>query len=192
MSQERKPITWATANRTRGGAGLMLVLLLCWSSHSWAAVRLGFHTREDGLLAHAFVVLRGSLDSTGEAVDYNVGFTPLAISPMVLVGPVKGEVTTNDAQYVRRSREHFYVTLTDEEYFKVLNRVQEWKRKSQPSFDLDHRNCVHFVADIAEVVGLQAALPVELTRKPRVYLAQVRERNQSLISTRNGPASIKP
>lgn len=33
---------------------------------------------------HAFLVMRGTVDTTGEVVDTNIGFTARSISPMVL------------------------------------------------------------------------------------------------------------
>ena len=71
-----------------------LVLLLGLHVPAFAAVEIGFYSRELGgnNFPHAFIQLRGTVDATGEAVDTSYGFTARAISPAILWGSVSGEV----------------------------------------------------------------------------------------------------
>ena len=48
--------------------------------------------------------------------------------------------------------------------------VTRWRNLPQPSYDLDKRNCIHFVADIAASLGMKAETPRKLMKKPRSYL----------------------
>jgi hypothetical protein len=61
--------------------------------------------------------------------------------------------------------------------------VDRWRNAPQPSYNLNHRNCVHFVAEIAEAAGLQVDRLDRLMKRPRSFLLHVRELNPGLAPT---------
>src|SRR3546814_19176416 len=62
---------------------------------------------------HAFIVMKGSLDATGEVVDVNYGFTATSVSPAILFGSVKGKVESSKPDYIEKSDRQFDVTVED-------------------------------------------------------------------------------
>lgn len=167
---------------------LLLSALLLWAAPASAAVEISFHSKDFGItFPHGFIVLTGTVDETGEAVDANYGFTVRhLIGPSVLFGRVQGTIETVDADFVEHSNRHFTMRLTDAQYRDVMALVERWRALPQPSYSLDRRNCVSFVADVASLLGLDAD-PRGLMRRPRAFLDRVRERNEARIAA--GPAA---
>jgi hypothetical protein len=163
---------------------LVAVLLLCGAAPGHAAVEIAFYSRELGgnNFPHAFVVLRGTLDATGEPVNTSYGFTAKAVTPAVLFGSVAGEVVVERPQQIARSDRQFAVTLGDAQYRRVMAVVEEWRDRAQPSYNLNRRNCVHFVAALAEAVGLRVENADRLMKRPRSFLIHVRSLNPQLGS----------
>lgn len=160
-----------------------LLLFLLWPAAAVAAVEIGFWTKDtDKSFPHAFIVLEGTVDSTGEAVSTNYGFTAKRVSPAVLLGPVSGEIITVGDAYVARSQRHFVLTLSDEEYRRVTDLVRRWQGLEQPSYRLNSRNCIHFVAEVASALGLRADPIPGLMKKPRSFFQQVKADNETLIA----------
>jgi hypothetical protein len=161
---------------------LAVLLLLCSATPAYASVEIAFYSRELGgnNFPHAFVVLRGTVDATGEPVDTSYGFTAKAVTPAVLFGSVAGEVIVERPQQIARSDRQFAVTLRDEQYNRVMAVVEEWRTRAQPSYNLNRRNCVHFVAALAEAVGLRVAYVDRLMKRPRSFLIHVRSLNPQL------------
>ena len=81
---------------------------------------------------------------------------------------------------IARSIRQFALTLSDERYRAVLAVVDRWRALAQPSYSLNHRNCVHFVAELAEAVGLRVERIDRLMKRPRSFLLHVRELNPEL------------
>ena len=161
-----------------------LIPLLLWAAPAPAAVEITFHSKDFGItFPHAFIVLRGTVDETGEPVDTNYGFTVRhLIGPSALFGPVQGEIeTVSDSGYVEDSNRHFTMRLSDDQYRALLALVERWRALPQPSWSLRRRNCVSFVADVAALLGLDAD-PRGLMRRPGAFLDRVRERNSGLIA----------
>ena len=163
---------------------LSLLVLALFGFHAPAAARveISFYSRELGgnNFPHAFVALRGTLDSTGEAVDPSYGFTAKAVTPALLFGSVAGEVVVEGERQMARSDRQFTLTLSDEGYAAVMAVVERWRSASQPSYNLNRRNCVHFVAELAEAVGLRVERVDRLMKRPRSFLLHVRELNPVL------------
>lgn len=104
--------TWSLGIRIAGLLLLAAAALL--PARAAAAVDLFFYSKEfGGGFPHAFVLLDGTLDATGEKIHVNYGFTATHISPSILVGSVRGEIMSAEADYVGRSDAHFAVTLSD-------------------------------------------------------------------------------
>lgn len=157
------------------------LLLGAWTPAA-AAVEIAFYSRELGgnNFPHAFIVLRGTPDSGGAAVDTSFGFTAKAITPALLFGSVAGEVVVEGPRQIARSDRQFALTLSDERYRAVMAVVERWRARAQPSYNLNRRNCIHFVGEIAEAVGLRVDYDRRLMRRPRSFLQQVRSRNPGL------------
>jgi hypothetical protein len=161
---------------------LAFLLLLGVQAPAAAAVEIAFYSRELGgnNFPHAFVALHGTVDSTGEPVDTTYGFTAHSVTPAILFGSVTGEVVVEGARQMARSTRQFALTLSDERYQAVMAVVDQWRNRRQPSYNLNHRNCVHFVAELARTVGLRVEELPRLMKRPRSFLLHVRELNPQL------------
>ena len=162
---------------------LLSLLLLCagLAAPARAEVVVSFYSHDFGdRFPHAFIVLKGTVDATGEAVDANYGFTATSVSPAILLGSVKGKVESSKPDYIAKSDRQFDVTIDDATYARVLAKVDEWRTREQPSYSLNKRNCVHFVMELAEVVGLAVNRKSKLFKKPRSFLIEVKGLNPQL------------
>src|SRR4249919_2256872 len=135
---------------------LLFLLMFGMQAPAAAAVEIAFYSRELGgnNFPHAFVVLHGTVDATGETVDTSLGFTAHSITPGILWGSVRGEVLVEGERQIARSDRQFALTLSDERYRAVMTVVDRWRNMPQPSYNLNRRNCVHFVAEMAAAAGL--------------------------------------
>ena len=173
---------------------LLLILL---PSPAYAAVEISFYSHEFGAnFPHAFVVLAGADQRSGQRIDANYGFTATHISPAILFRPVKGEVfsrdSLKDAQYLASSDRHFSFELSDDEYDAVVATVEKWRTAKQPSYDLNRSNCVHFVADLAARLGMTVATPKALMKKPRSFIESVTAANLSWLAARRAFVHRQP
>lgn len=161
---------------------LLALLLFGLSAPAAAAVEIAFYSRELGgdNFPHAFVVLRGTVDATGEQVDTSYGFTAKAVTPAILFGSVAGEIVVEGPRQVARSDRQFALTLSDERYRAVMAVVGRWRTRPQPSYNLNRANCVHFVAEIAETAGLRVERVSRLMKRPRSFLIHTRGLNPQL------------
>lgn len=161
---------------------LLALTLLGAHGPAAAAVEIAFYSRELGgnNFPHAFVVLRGSVDETGERVDTSLGFTAHAVTPAILFGSVRGEVLVEREGQIARSDRQFALTLPDERYRAVMAVVERWRSRPQPSYNMNRANCVHFVADLARAAGLRVEIVAGLMKRPRSFLQHVRGQNPGL------------
>ena len=159
-----------------------LFLFLFLQSPAAAAVEIAFYSRELGgnNFPHAFVVLTGTVDATGERVDTSLGFTARSVTPAILLGSVTGEVQIEGPRQIARSDRQFSIMLSDERYAAVMATVQRWRRARQPSYSLNRANCVHFVAELARAAGLRVESAERLMKRPRSFLIHVRGLNPGL------------
>jgi len=160
----------------------LFLLLLGWAAPALAEIEIHFYSKDfASTFPHAYVRLTGTDDSTGQAIDTNYGFTPVSLTPGILLGAVRGMIQTVEPAYVSRSDRHFTLKLTDEQYRKVLAVVDKWRNAPQPNYRLNSRNCVHFVADVANALGLNAPEIKGLMKKPKSYLTRVTADNLAFI-----------
>ncbi len=166
---------------TRGVRLILLSLLfLCagLTAPARAEVVVSFYSHDFGdRFPHAFVVLKGKIDATGELVDANYGFTATSVSPAILFGSVRGEVQTSKPDYIARSDRQFDVTIDDATYARLMAKVAEWRDRKQPSYSLNKYNCVHFVMELAEISGLKVDRESKLFKKPKSFLLEVKGLN---------------
>ena len=165
---------------------LIALLLLAVAAPAGAAVELSFYSKELGTsFPHAFVTVQGTLDRNSQRVDADFGFSAKTISPAILFGKVSGEVISDHgAAYIKGSDRHFSLRLDDAQFDRVMAVVDKWRKLPQPSYDLNRQNCVHFVAMIAEAIGMKADT-TRLMKKPRSFLAALTEANRSWLAARS-------
>ena len=170
------------------GKLLFLLVLLLWPVAAPAKVTLTFYSREFGTyFPHAFIRITGATDAAPDKViDANYGFTAKSLTPGLLTGPVTGEILAVDATYIQHSDSHLSLVLSDEQYDQVLAIVQKWRDLPQPSYDLNHVNCVFFVGDVARALGMTVddSQP-KLMKRPRSYVI-------NLIRLNPGVGTITP
>jgi hypothetical protein len=172
---------------------LAAALFFAFASPALAAVEISFYARELGTnFPHAFVVLQGTVDATGEQVDTSLGFTAHSVTPAVLFGAVRGEVEVLEAGYIAHSDRKFAVTLTDAQYRAVLAVAEEWRNAPQPSYRLRLHSCVHFVSALAAAIGLRVDNDQRLMNRPRSFLERVIALNPQLAPPAAASASPAP
>lgn len=172
------------AAMTRGLRLILLsLMLLCagLAAPVRAEVVVSFYSHDFGdRFPHAFIVMKGKVDATGEVVEANYGFTATSVSPAILFGSVKGEVQVSKPDYIASSDRQFNVSIDDATYARVMAKVAEWRDREQPSYSLSKRNCVHFVMELAEVVGLKVNRQSKFFKKPKSFLIEVKGLNPAL------------
>lgn len=158
--------------RRAGLAGLLLALLagpalaevvVTFYAHPGARVRDGYL-----LFPHAYVHAKGSLDDTGEAVDWAAGFTAKSPGPHLLLMRGGGVVIQPDARYIDEGRPYLSLAIDDATYRALRSRADWWNGPDGSVYDLRRRNCITFIADLARVVGLSTA--AEPSMKPGTFL----------------------
>ena len=162
---------------------LIFILLAGWAAAAQAQIEIAFYSKDmASSFPHAYVRLTGTDEQTGQQVDTNYGFTPVSLGPGILFGNVRGMMETASTLYVQRSDRHFALKLTDEQYHSVLAIVDKWRNAKQPSYNLNTRNCVTFVAEVAIALGLKAPVLPKLMKKPKSYLNVITDMNSALIN----------
>lgn len=173
----------------RGLAAVLLLLACAWPAQ--AAVTMTFYSHEFALVArggntyfpHGFVLLSGTTEN-GTPVSANLGFTAKNIFINVLWEPITGEMdpTPLPTGYVESAQQRFTLTLTDAQYRAVLAVADKWRNTPQPSYDIDTHNCVLFVKDLAQTVGLSVSDEKKFTRDPIGFLKDVAVRNAAILA----------
>lgn len=149
--------------------GMILALFLL-PTPAAAQVVLSFYSHELGSsFPHAFVVLKGKTEK-GRDVDTNFGFTAKTLTPAILMGSVRGVVETSKPSYVASSDRQFSVQLDDRQFKDVLAVVERWRTRPGKSYNLNKSNCIHFVGEVAQAVGLKVVFEKALIKKPRSFL----------------------
>ena len=162
---------------------LAFAALAAWSAPAQAEVEVHFHSFSGsffGRYPHAFGVFEGRLDDTGAVVNENYGFSARTAGPNVLMGPTEHGVYTEKPRYIRTTNRHFTVTVSDATYRRMKQEVIAWRDAPGKYYDLDTRNCIHFVGRIAELAGLRVDYPSDMLRKPKAWLNRVIALNPQL------------
>lgn len=179
-------------------ACLALLLLVGVAPRADAAVTITFWSHEFGnSFPHAFFSLRGTPDAGGAPVDANYGFTAKTISPAILMGTVPGRLDISKPAYIDSSDAQFSVVLTDAQYAAVLALTRDWGEEGDHSYNLNKRNCVHFVQEAARRSGVANVDFPALMKKPRSYLLAVAAANAGTVTVIGQPgvkylASLQP
>ncbi|WP_148648631.1 hypothetical protein [Sphingobium baderi] len=129
---------------------------------------------------HAFFTLHGTL-ADGTRVRASYGFTAKAITPAILVGTVPGRIEEATEAYIARSNAHFSIGLTDARYEAMMNLVAEWGEGGDHRYQLNTRNCVHFVAEAMRRAGLVVVENRKLMKKPRSFIQSIERLNDGHV-----------
>ncbi len=166
---------------------LLLLFATLWTAPAAAAVTISFHSFNGSVVGgrypHTFVVLEGTLEN-GQSVNANFGFTARRVSPAILRGPVEHAITTEQQKYVRSTNRHFTVPLTQAQYGEILAEVARWRDAPGKFYDLDTRNCIHFVGRLAQIAGLKVSYPEDMLRRPKMWLNHIAALNPRLGAAR--------
>lgn len=165
-------------------AALAALVLLALAQPAAAQVRLSFHSFNGSMLGgrypHTFIVLEGTLDANGQAINENYGYTAVRVTPAILSGNVEGTIHSEKAKYISTTNRHFTVPISDALYHAIIAEMRIWRDAPGKAYNLDRHNCVHFVAKIAEMAGLRADVPSNMVRRPKAWLNHVTRLNPHL------------
>jgi hypothetical protein len=169
--------------------------LLALASAASAEVTLTFYSHHFGTYGlgvtfpHAYVRLSGTTKADAKPVNANYGFTAQTISPTIMWEPVEGFVISMPDDYMAMSQPHLSLPISDEQYRSVLAIVDRWRKYPQPSYNLNSKNCVTFVREIAIALRLPASNDVKFIRSPREFLEdlQLRTSKTNRIVARGRP-----
>lgn len=173
-----------TKSLTRLITHLLALIAFAWSGAAMAEVRIHFHSFNGSVLfgryPHTFIVLEGNLDSTGAAVNENYGFSARSSSAAITSGWAEHMVLHETEKNIRNTNRHFTITLSDAQYYRVVQEVRKWQNEPGKRYSLDERNCIHFVGRMAELVGLKVAIPENMLRRPKKWLNHITSLNPQL------------
>lgn len=165
----------------------LAAIALAWSPQAIAQVELSFHSFNGSVLfgryPHAFIVLEGELEGTGESVSENYGFTAKSVSPAILNGPVDHNISVEKPKYLKKTNRHFTMKISDSQYRQIVAEMRKWRDAPGKYYDLDARNCIHFVGRMAQIVGLKVDYPDEMLRRPKKWLNHITALNPKLGAT---------
>ncbi len=165
-------------------AALVLALAgLALATPAAAQVQVSFHSFNGsiffGRYPHTFVVFEGQLD-TGDRIDENFGFSAKSTTAAMTSKPAEHEIIVETAKQIARTNRHFTVTVSDAKYRELRAEVERWRNHPGKFYDLDENNCIHFVAAMARMVGLQADVPEDYLKKPKAWLNYITRLNPDL------------
>ncbi|RJY10215.1 hypothetical protein D6201_05505 [Aurantiacibacter aquimixticola] len=148
-----------------------------------AEVQVHFHSFNGSIFGgrypHTFVVFEGTLDD-GTPVSENYGFSARNTAEAISSGPARHMVMTETQSTIADTNRHFSVNVSDAQYRRLRAEVIAWRDYPGAFYDLDENNCIHFVARMAQLLGLDADVPDEYLRRPRAWLNYVIRSNPQL------------
>ncbi|MEM7779439.1 MAG: hypothetical protein AAF697_03490 [Pseudomonadota bacterium] len=166
----------------------LAVVAFMWSGAAFAQVEIHFHSFNGSVLfgryPHTFIVLDGSLEETGAPINENYGFSARRVTRAILRGPVEHMVLAESEKNVRNTNRHFSIQITDAQYYRIMEEVRAWQNAPGKYYDLETRNCIHFVGRMAEILGLTVEYPDNMLRRPKKWLNHITELNPQLGAER--------
>lgn len=162
---------------------LASLMLLFAAVPAHADVEVSFWSHELGVeLPHAFFNVEGVV--RGKPVKGSYGYTPKSITPAILWGPVAGRIDYTDAGFISKSHEHFVVRVPDDRYDQLMALVQKYNVKPGSVYYMNTHNCVHFVAEAAQISGLKVVIDPKLMKRPTSFLRSVVAMNRGFPTLR--------
>lgn len=162
---------------------LILMITFAWASMAAAEVNITFHSFNGSVFAgrypHTFVSMEGRLDD-GTTVKENFGFSAKKTTIAVLNGPVEHTILVEKDKWLTKTNRHFTMTVSDGKYREVRAMVEAWRNAPGKYYDLDTRNCIHFVGEIGKILGLKVDYPADMLRRPKKWLNHITSLNPSL------------
>ena len=161
-----------------------LLFFLATTGPACAQVRLSFHSFNGsslfGRFPHTFIELEGTLDETGQPVHENYGYTAVSTAEALLGGDARGTIMIEKPKYLSSTNRHFTVPVSDAQYHAIESEMRAWRDAPGKAYNLSRHNCVHFVARIAELVGLRVEVPQALVKRPKAWLNLITRLNPQL------------
>lgn len=152
-----------------------------------AQIVVSFYSHELGnSFPHAFLTIKGTPEAGGAPVDANYGFTAKSVTPAILWGPVYGIIESAKPGYIEHSDRKFALTVTDAQYVSLMALIDKWRGLPGKSYDLNSRNCIHFVGQAAELLGLRVTFDKKLLKRPRGFLENIMRLNPGLGTVSSG------
>lgn len=149
-----------------------------------AAVTIHFHSFNGSVLwgryPHTFVVFEGTLEASGQRVRENFGFSAKYTSQAITNGPAEHEIIVEEEDTIEDTNRHFSMRISDAQYHALRAEIERWRNYPGRYYDLDERNCIHFVATLAQMLGLKADVPEDMLRRPKRWLNYVTRNNPHL------------
>ncbi|UAB78701.1 hypothetical protein INR77_02945 [Erythrobacter sp. SCSIO 43205] len=164
-------------------APLLTLIALAWSTASMAAVEIHFHSFNGsvfGRYPHTFIVLDGTLEADGRVIKENYGFSAKSSTAAILNGWASHMVYVEKDKYIRKTNRHFSITLSDEQYHRIVAEMRAWRDEPGKRYSLDERNCIHFVGRMASILGLRVEFPENMLRRPKKWLNHITALNPQL------------
>jgi len=161
---------------TRVLSPLLALFALFSGSAVMAAVEIHFHSFNGsvfGRYPHTFIVLDGTLEADGRVIKENYGFSAKSSTAAILSGWTQHMVYIEKDEYIRKTNRHFSITLSDEQYFRIVEEVRKWKDEPGERYSLGERNCIHFVGEMAKILGLSVEFPRNMLRRPKKWLNHI-------------------
>lgn len=163
---------------------LAALFAMVWTTPALADVQISFHSFNGSVLAgrypHTFIHLKGELENNGRPVNENYGFTAKKVSTAILNGPVQHDISIEKPKYLKKTNIHFTMTITDAQYHRIVAEMKKWRDAPGKFYDLDKRNCIHFVGAIAKIVGVKVEYPKKMLRRPKKWLNYISSLNPHL------------
>lgn len=161
---------------------LLLLLGLTLPGVAHADVEIGFYSREMTVdLPHAFVTVNGEAD--GKRIDTSYGFTAKSVTPAILWGAVPGRIDITEAAYIAKSQRHFTVTVPASAWPRIAAIVARYASPPGNVYRIGSRNCVHFVGEIAQAMGMKVSFDKH-AKRPRAFLDGVGAANRGFPTMR--------
>lgn len=148
-----------------------------------AEVQIHFHSFNGSMFGrypHTFIVLEGTLESTGARVNENYGFSARSSTAAITSGWAEHMVLQESEKNIRTTNRHFSITLTDAQYYRIVEEVRRWQLEPGKRYSLDERNCIHFVGAMAQVLGLKVEYPDDMLKRPKKWLNHITRLNPQL------------
>ena len=162
---------------------IAICVMVAFATPARADVDVTFHSFNGSVLwgryPHTFVVFKGTL-AAGHTVDENFGFSAKYTSQAITSKPAEHVILHEDPDDIAGTNNHFTVRVSDAKYREMRAEIERWRTYPGRYYDLDERNCIHFVARMAEMVGLRAPVPSDYLRRPKAWLNYVTRLNPNL------------
>ena len=167
--------------RIFGAVAMLIAAFILTPTAAMAEVTIHFYSFKGsppfGRFPHAFYTVDGTRTDTGAVVSGNFGFAAKYGGMEALLGNAAHTMWSEDDAYIAESKLHFSMVIDDATFDAVTAETKAWETAPGKYYNLNKRNCVHFVGRIAEVVGLSVDYPKKMMKKPEKYLNHLSQLN---------------